>query len=236
MAKRYYLFGHEATPPFANDYSFYESSIWRMTGATCLANVAPGDSWALSMWIKTSVAFATELPFLTMVSTPGAGYWRLRFAPTYIYFDHLVQFGGNLRNRIITSYGINDNTWHHVAVIANSYTYDFADVDLYIDGLAVGSKFTQITPASLPWSATGDAEILASSKSGEIYLDEWAFFDYAPAIADLYNGGTPGNLDLLPTSPLNWLRGENNLTDSGTLADTITPVSVNPPIYSTDVP
>jgi hypothetical protein len=239
MARIYHTWHGFYPSMFSNTASFAQSSTFRIDNITLFGSIQPGDSWCVSFWNKCPSSFFGLFESFRQSVGPGQGAFFLQHLSPYLIFNHFAYDGVALkRNRLWTNGtvgGLRDGNWHHISIVASNYSWDINDLTLYVDGVDVGvvlsSELTALTPA---WTPAATGRILSASNPGPYLFDEFAFFNYSPSISDLYNGGTPGNLGSLATPPLNWARGENNLTDSGTLADVLTaPFS---PIYSTDVP
>lgn len=100
-------------------------------------------------------------------------------------------------------------TWHHIAAV-----YASSAVTLYVDGSAVASStaFGSI-PASLP-SSSGNLRINEGNWAGRAsHLAFWAgTAASAGQIAEIYNSGSPPDLEALPTlaAPTWWVPAESD--------------------------
>lgn len=239
MARIYHTWHGFYPTTFANTASFAQSSTFRIDDVTLFGSIAPGGSWCMSYWCKCPNTFSGVFEAFSHPSGPGAGRFFMQHLPSFLIFNHFAYDGATLQqNQLWTSGtvgGLRDNNWHHIAIVSNSYSWDVNDISLHVDGVNVGLVLrAQLTAATPAWTPGSFGRILSASNPGPYLFDEFSFFNYAPSISGLYNGGTPGNLGSLATPPLNWARGENNLDDSGSLADVLT--SPHTQIYSTDVP
>ena len=239
MATRNYYTSVVMGSTFTNTHSFEtQPTVCQLTGATALGGASVGSSWAISLWFKFDPAFTSiHIPFFQSCS-PGAGFFRFWMTSGSIVFEHIIVAVAPFqrRNQIRVLNGYRDGNWHHLSVIATAYSYDVNAIALYVDNVNVTSvQRNEINTTPAVWTPGATAQILPNSNAGAVLYDEIAVFNYAPSNSDLWNGGTPGNLNLLATPPINWLRGETNTLDNGSLADTLT--ESNPPVYySTDVP
>ena len=144
--------------------------------------------------------------------------------------------------------GLNNNNWHHVAVVSNGSSYV-----LYVNGSAE-TLSVPLGTNSGDWVAdmVGTLELTEmgasrrasglSSDFGQGLLDEVALWDSALTasnITAIYNSGVPNDISSL--NPVGWWRmGDNNgasgttITDQGSGGNNAT--LLNGPTFTTDVP
>jgi len=171
----------------------------------------------ISCWIKTTETFiytGSRCAFGGNDLTFGGNYTLGRLGSVFPSSTDTVV-------RIFNTLGttkLNDGNWHHIA-----YTYDYTtkEVKAYVNGsleLTVTVAFFRSKVITIGFNG------LVQHFQGSV--DEcalWYSVLNASEITDIYNGGTPNDLNLLATPPLHWYRNGDNdtyptIADVGSLA------------------
>ena len=220
------------TSSFANTKSInFENQDYMGANAALLASVlgrtgngsGSADAWSISLWYKASTNNQGQTIFyfgdndttnagaieLRQTNTTGGKRLRLRYGSTNNYIQ-LSTAAGTLV----------PGTWVHLLVTydggttgasSGSISDYYGRFGIYIDG---ASAATTDTNSNFGYSGGVDADNLRIGRfaSGSYMrgtrVDEVAIWgsDQSANVADIYNGGTPFDLDTLATSPDHWWR------------------------------
>jgi hypothetical protein len=238
MATRNYYTSVVMGSTFENTYSMSQqnNALVRVAGLSGLAS--PGSAWGISGWFKIPASNTTTISLAGHDATPGAGRFTVALANTAIILEVIVVNQGQKRDQIWTqpTGGYRDNNWHHIYVGTSGYSYDITTVEIFIDGIKRSVLLRNELLAADTWTITSGALTGQSSGVGTgTFIDELAYFNYNPGAAACYNSGVPFDLTTLATPPTDYLRFENNLTNSGSNGGTAALVT-GAMSYSTDVP
>ncbi len=188
--------------PFANISSLLFDGIddYVDTGITTTGT----NDVTISSWIKTTETFiytGSRCAFGGIDLTFGGNYTLGRLGSVFPSSTDTVV-------RIFNTLGttkLNDGNWHHIA-----FTYDYTtkEVKAYVNGsleLTVTVAFFRSKRIAIGWNG--------NSQHFQGNVDEcalWYSVLNATEITDIYNNGTPTDLSLLATPPLNWYRNGDN--------------------------
>ena len=223
-----------STPPFSNTKSVnFENQDWLGANAALLDGIlgrasngaGSGDAWSISLWFKgsTDTSNGQTIFYFGDNDTTNGGHMYLRYQGGNNRIRFRYGSGSNHLNFHSPDNSINDNTWHHIFVAydggttgassgeINSY---YGRFNIYIDGQDVVSGGTW-SESNFGWSAGIDPDNLRVGRyqssqylQGGCKIEELAIWgsDQTANIADIYNLGSPFNLNTLATSPNHWWR------------------------------
>lgn len=197
-----------------NDYSFeFGGTNEYMTTSAVTASATSGT---VSVWVKTTNSSTNNHLVSWSQSGQSAQYMNVRINPSgkpEVYYS----VGSNLNVNTGGS-TVNDDAWHHIALVSNGSQYT-----IYVDGTAE-TLTTSSGSNNGAWvntiSSVNNTTIGASRRTGtsgptEGKIDEVAIWDSALTSSDIsqvYNGGTPPNLNGL--SPNAWYRMGDDSSDA----------------------
>ena len=202
----------QSEPPFANQYSMI------FDGVDESLRVARNNAYqsllkhSISAWFKcTTLNSGTTYLFDT-------GTQRLGFLQSTNQLRYQITKSPAQDDIRISGLTITDGQWHHVLATFDGST-QIAQV--FYDGSLVFTKNpTNVTGTGPQLVNAVGAVYLGSSRWFNGSIDEVAFWgdtDMSAYISDIWNGGTPTDLTLLPTSlPYIYLRMGDGATWNGT--------------------
>lgn len=175
-----------------------------------------------SFWINMTAPADSQYLFEHYDNNNNRYYIEFTNAPLMV-----LRFRGlGVNNQATCADNIYDGAWHHVLIVgSNNYTTN--PPKIYIDGTS-----RTITPSAVG-NITGintSTLYIGCDKRTSLdlfdgYLDQFAFWDsdQSSNIADIYNGGTPADLEALVTPPdlLLKMSTEDNLETSNGVIDSI---------------
>jgi hypothetical protein len=224
---------------FANEYSMNFDGI---DEAFTFARDATYDSvlkHSISVWFKcTSISgnaylFDTGRHILNFITSTNQLRYRIIDSP-------------NTDDIRISGLTITDGNWHHVLATFDGST---RIAKVYYDGVLVNTKNPTNNVSTDPQLNYGiGSSYLGSAGYFNGNIDEVAFWhdtDQSANITDIYNGGTPTDLNSLPTGPTNWIRmGDGgtwdgatwNLPDLGLMSNDARSLNMEEADRQTDVP
>jgi len=200
------------------------------------------DAWSISMWFKAGTSNnQNQTIFYT-----GSGnlsnnnhiklYWNGNNATRQQICLRYGSTNNNLELKTQPNTMIGDNTWRHLLVTydggttgssSGSINTYYSRFSIFIDGVPQNTINTNANFGNTTGLVTSELQIGKYSTSGATLrnnckIDELAFWDSEQGanIPDIYNGGTPSDLNSLSEPPLHWNRlgdGDTypNLVDSG---------------------
>lgn len=194
----------------------------------------------ISVWFKcTSLGSGTTYMFDT-------GRHRLGFISSTSQLRYQLGQSPNQDDIRISGLTITDGNWHHVLACFDGST-QIAQV--FYDGSLVFTKNPTNVNGTNPQLNYGiGAVYLGTSRFFIGSIDEVAFWhdtDQSSNISLIYNGGTPTDLNSLPTGPTNWIRmGDGgtwdgatwNLPDLGLMTNDARSLNMEEADRQTDVP
>ena len=199
-------------------HSTYSLELDGSTSASLASDISFTGPFTISAWVK---------PDQTSLGMPFGEYSASNFVLRYA--NSAFAFWVNGTDYVNGSSNFPNGSWYHVMVVRDSSDL----ITMYVNGAS---------DASFTHSGTLTTTGLVSSTYKYIGLsDEYAVWDsdQSANIAEIYNGGIPGNLDSL--APLGWWRmGDDDsgrgttITDQGSAANNAT--IVGNAIYSQETP
>ena len=202
--------------PFANTKSIYfdgTDQYLNMGAPSALSNTS---NFSISCWVKKGTS-STVYTRVFGKYTSASDNLLLLTALTTNNFQFYITNGG-AASYVESNVSIGFNVWKHVTLVFDgSLTGNQNRAKIYVDGVNV----TATDGGTIPATTTADtSDFYLSNVNGlGIYyylgnMDEFAIFNYSLTqqnVTDIYNSGTPNDLDLLTTPPVNWLRmGDND--------------------------
>ena len=149
----------------------------------------------------------------TLISSYGERIMRIQQSETFfptrgqLYF---VLYDGSNHEAHTTP--LLNNTWYHIVA-----TYDNAHgISMYVNGALTDNDSFSGTP-----NAKANTNMIGAKDSNQFFngsIDEvarWHDTDQSANVSAIYNGGTPTDLNTLPTQPTNWWRMGDNATWDG---------------------
>jgi len=177
---------------FLNKSSVYSLEL-DDTSISLASDISFTGPFTISAWVK---------PDQTSLGMPFGQYSASNFVLRYS--NSAFAFWANDTDHVDGTASFPNGSWYHVMVVRDSSDL----ITLYVNGAS---------DASFTHSGTLTTTGLTSSTYKYIGLsDEYAIWDsdQSANIAEIYNGGTPGNLD--PLAPLGWWRMGDDDSGSGT--------------------
>jgi len=197
---------------FANEYSMI------FDGVDEAFTFAPDGAYnsvlkhSISVWFKcTTLNSGTTYLFDT-------GNQRLGFISSTSQLRYQIVKSPTQDDIRISGLTITDGNWHHILATFDGST---RIAQVFYDGVLVNTKNPTNNVSTNPQLYNGiGAVYLGSSRFFNGSIDELAFWhdtDQSANITDIYNGGTPTDLNSLPTGPTNWIRmGDGGTWDGAT--------------------
>ncbi len=225
------------TPTYVNTHAWMGTggAATYINASNYFAGVGRGDTWAFSGWVRFVSGSNERLELFnvdtTNVGGQSGGKFQLECGQFHINFYHYEKdsSGTNIEQQIrlnTSDYSVRDGDWHHIYIVANSYTDDFEDVDLFVDGVdarTIGgyTRRNQLSGSGTDWSQVSPNSGRLGTRSGlsaNVMLDELAFFTSSvPSESDIYNNGSSQDLRELSSYPLIWFNFNNLTTSSGSM-------------------
>jgi hypothetical protein len=240
-----------SNPPFSNSKSVqFQNQDWLGANASLLNSIlgrssngsGSSDAWSMSFYWKGSSSSQGQTIFyfgdndvtnggyiqLMQISSSGNKLLRLKYGTS------------NNNLRLQTGAGsITENTWHHVLITYDGGTTGSSSADMndyygrfkiFIDNV---EQTTSNSNSNFGYTGGIDPDNLRVGRfsSGNYMrngskVDELAFWgsDQSGNASDIYNGGTPFDLNTLSSPPPHWIRmGDGDtfpfLQDSGTVGN-----------------
>ena len=200
------------TPPFINTYSMDFDGVddYVDCGVITSLNGLSAASWSCWLKISPSETFVSPFGQDEVGGNNGIRLFLMSSGRVDIYLSALkyrVQSNA-------TIIGVFDNEWHNLTVTFNNTNSPTNDIcKLYIDGVNVpnaSTASTAVLPTLTEPFTIGRWEQNAYNFGGNI--DEFAIWDSELLQAEVTSigGGTPTDLSLLATPPINWYRMGDN--------------------------
>tara|TARA_R100000278_G_scaffold60916_1_gene49558 strand:+ start:1386 stop:2468 length:1083 start_codon:yes stop_codon:yes gene_type:complete len=234
--------------PFSNQYSFDFDGVDEVIDLGTSSTLELTDNFTISFWIKETSSLNRGI--LVCGDYGFSQGWRI-----YRTSAHKIAFHCTARTATSTT-SINTGDWFHVLATFESNTGSNRRNRIYINGSL------EHTSTGLPGSPTYTGTIYKQiayrySSTGHEFagnLDEIAVWDSllsSSAITEVYNSGTPNNLNSLSNvgDPVAWYRmgeeatfsnpggtGNWTLTDQGTGSNDGTSVNMEEADRTTDTP
>ena len=171
---------------------------------------------SISIWIKTTSVVS---PYPRIYDT-GRQYIQLLTSNRIRFWCYETSSGVKVDDMVRTApTSFTDGNWHHIMCVMNTTGAPTTSRQaIYYDGALVSDR--------LPVGLGLDAELAFGvgcnySGSGQFFngsIDEvarWHDTDQSANVSAIYNGGTPTDLNTLPTQPTNWWRMGDNATWDG---------------------
>ena len=195
---------------FANEYSMIFDGVDEAITFPDDPTYASTLKHSISVWFKcTTLNSGTTYLFDT-------GNQRLGFISSTSQLRYQITDSPNSDDIRISGLTITDGNWHHVLATFDGST-QIAKV--YYDGVLVNTKNPTNNNSTDPQLNYGiGAVYLGTNRWFNGSIDEVAFWhdtDQSANITDIYNGGTPTDLNSLPTGPTNWVRMGDGATWDG---------------------
>lgn len=221
-----------SAPPFSDTKSVnFQNQDWLGANASLLDaelgrssnGSGSGDAWSISMWYKGSTDNQGQvILYFGDNDTTNGGYVELRQTNHNGLKRLRLRYGSaNNHLQLTTPSGsISPGTWQHVLVTydggttgssSGSVTAYYGRFSIYIDGVL---QTTANSHSNYGWSSGIDPDnfrigrFVSGSHLRGARIDELAIWgsDQSSNISDIYNSGSPHDLDLLTTSPDHWWR------------------------------
>jgi len=223
-----------SSPPFANTKSVqFNFQDYLNANASLLSSVlgrtgngsGASDAWTVSFWFKggTSTNSGQTIFYFGDSDTANGGNFYIRHQAA----NNRLRFQYGTNNNYLRFQSANNslssNTWHHImvtydggttGVASGSISDYYSRFTVFINGSDVISSGTW-TQNNYGYSGAVDSDNLRVGRysSGNYMrnnakVDELAVWDgdQSANISDIYNGGSPFDLDTLGASPSHWWR------------------------------
>lgn len=229
-AWRGYQYDSRSLPSITNTYSLsFDGSNDYLDIGSKYDFVQQTCTFSISFWVKFT-NHASTAAIQGLLSTN----YTSSFKGLYVFYDNRsgnktlkAQNAAGTAVTLEVNNGITDNNWHHIGITSLSG----GDFKLYRDGSQIQSSSAPTTTIT---SANNNLKIGRSDVSGGGHyfgglIDEVSIFNTelpSSQISEIYNSGTPNDIDLL--NPQSWWRmgdsnsGTGNVTDDGALGNTAT--------------
>ena len=203
----------QSEPPFGNQYSMIFDGVDE--GFTAYRNPTYYNTSivSISIWFKTTSVvspypriYDTGRQNITLLNSNRIKWWCYRGGGGGTFIDDMVRTAP-------TSF--TDGNWHHIMCVMNTVIGRQA---IYYDGALVDERVTSTPDMNGELSFGVGANYTASGQFFNGSIDEvarWHDTDQSANAAAIYNGGTPTDLNTLPTQPTNWWRMGDNATWDG---------------------
>ena len=217
-----------------------------------ITQTAAYTTTTLSMWIKTSKVFASNIGDSLASNDDGTiNQGRTFFigdTPTSLNNAYIgMRAGAIIYGKVSGGIPVNDGNWHHLAWTYDSTAVTSAAINMYVDGV---NQYSNATNTSY-WSRVIKYKYfgkVVSAGVSDYFIgnqDEISIWGTALSAADvltLYNSGTPTDLSsALATAPDGWWRNGDgdvfpNLTDNSANSNTVVMTNMLAGDIVTDVP
>lgn len=227
---RGYQYDSRTLPSIINTYSLsFDGSNDYLDIGSKYDFIQQTSTFSISFWVKFT-NHASTVGIQGLLSTN----YTSSFKGLYVFYDNRsgdkTLKAQNAAGTVVTlqvNNGITDNNWHHIGITS----FSGGDFKLYRDGSQIQSSSA---PPTTITSANNNLRIGRSDVSGGGHyfgglIDEVSIFNTelpSSQISEIYNSGTPNNIDSL--NPQSWWRmgdsnlGTGNVTDDGALGNTAT--------------
>ena len=188
-----------------SNYSLFSTSHADVSPHANMGNVLDfekTDAFSISVWVRSRPMSSLE-PIISkndsdnfkkgyFLGITPSGEFTLSLTSSILTADYV--------SWTTTNGGFNNNVWHHVAVV-----YDGAGLaNFYIDGILEAST----SLGTLAGTISNLSDFLINASNGRTdkyhgYVDDVSVYNSAlsaPDVTDVYNGGVPTDLSLLPSS------------------------------------
>jgi hypothetical protein len=202
--------------PFINTYSLDFDGIDDYLNLGRITAMEGATNFSFSMWV-----YPTSYTGLKILFGKFASATDFFFAYTTNVFGYIQWFiadGQTNYPKVTTSARIDLNNWGLLTFVYDgSLSGNLNKAKIYINGtLAPTTTTIYQMPSSISLDTT---DFYVAQRNGALStpmagkIDEVSAYDYslsASEVTDIYNLGTPTDLSLLPTPPLNWYRMGDN--------------------------
>jgi len=166
---------------------------------------------SISVWFKcTSLDSGTTYLFDT-------GRHRIGFISSTNQLRYQFSKSPNQDDIRISNLTITDGNWHHILACFDGST---RIANVFYDGVLVNTKNPTNNTSTDQQLYNGiGTDYLGTNRYFVGTIDEVAFWhdsDQSANVSTIYNGGTPSDLNSLPTGPTNWIRMGDGATWDGT--------------------
>ncbi len=194
------------TPSYTNAYSTQFDGIDDYVSTSVQNATLSTQTWSASVWVNWSALSGNNEAIL---STRQNGIGTSKGIDLYMTGNNVLRarvYVGNGGYADITTTIPAIDTWYHAVITFASNT-----LKLYFDGVLIGSSVSVYTPSTNPLfiGKWGNGNNFHSG-----LIDEVGIFDIELTqenVTEIYNGGTPTDLSLLATPPIDWYRmGDNS--------------------------
>jgi len=221
-----------SAPPFSDTKSVnFQNQDWLGANASLLDaelgrssnGSGSGDAWSISAWYKGSTDNQGQvILYFGDNDTTNGGYIELRQTNHNGLKRLRLRYGSanNYLQLTTASGSISPGTWQHVLVTydggttgssSGSMSAYYGRFSIYIDGVL---QTTANTHSNYGWSSGIDPDnfrigrFVSGSHLRGARIDELAIWgsDQSSNVSDIYNSGSPHDLDLLTPSPDHWWR------------------------------
>ena len=217
--------------PFANTKSLSFDGTDQYLNIGAPSSLSNTTNFSISCWVKQGTSSTVYRRILGKYASASDNL-LLGTAATTNYFTFYITNGGVTSN-VVSNVGIGFNVWKHVTLVFDgTLTGNQNRGKIYVDGVNVTATDSGTIPSSSSVD-TSDFLLAKTNGLGVNYflgnMDEFSIFDYSLTqqnVTDIYNNGTPNDLNLLSTPPINWLRmGDNDtyptISDVGSAASNL---------------
>ena len=201
--------------PFANTYSLDFDGVDDVLSLGENSTVGTGGTNTLSFWVKggaQSVGTITDYLF----SSGAYNWWKYFHGHgTNLYWRNINGVAFNIAPNLF------DGDWHNVVIIRNPSDLVDGSLRIYVDNgtpsdRTLDWRYGVAGFYNGPLETIGNNSAASSGFSGNIEeVSVWDSEITPSDVESIYNNGTPTDLNLLATPPLNWYRFEEG---SGTTA------------------
>ncbi len=190
---------------FPNTYSLDFDGVDDYVSTSVQNATLSTQTWSASVWVNWSALSGNNEAIL---STRQNGIGTSKGIDLYMTGNNVLRarvYVGNGGYADITTTIPAIDTWYHAVITFASNT-----LKLYFDGVLIGSSVSVYTPSTNPLfiGKWGNGNNFHSG-----LIDEIGIFDIELTqenVTDIYNSGTPTDLSLLATPPINWYRMGDN--------------------------
>lgn len=207
------------SPPFSNESLIVDNQTSGMdfNAINFLGGPTPTEN-TLAFWIRLDSNSSTTGGSIVAMDPASECEYDISMNGTIIDFHFRETNYGPVTDHNLTFDLAEKDTWFHVAAVFNSQDAATEDIFLYVNGQLVDSKIIGPTPFFNLLIARTLTFFPNSDQPQGFSLDEMVFFRQAllPAeIVELYNQGSPSDLNAFPVPFDNWWRlGENDSSNS----------------------
>jgi hypothetical protein len=238
------LTGAGATPSFSNtkSISLVPGIDDYVDGSTTYSELNGTTKATWSLWVKPILDSTDVLSRVSSSTSTSAFVYQLVLIASG---EVLMQIGDTTRRARTGSNVLTNNVWSHILVCYDGTLSNGSKTKIFING--VDSTSSDSTTATSLITANYPLSIGRRDQTPTYYYDGfmdelamWSSTDLRSSASNIYNSGTPNNLnDNGLTAPTSWWRcgdGDSspNITDNGTSNYDLTMQNFS--TFSTDVP